>query len=63
TIQVIYDTCGILLENRYISNHLRTLKRLYWAIKDMLNASGFGWDDQNKMVIATEEVWDGYIAV
>ncbi|XP_058084579.1 uncharacterized protein At2g29880-like [Magnolia sinica] len=27
----------------------------------MLNALGFGWDEQNKMVLAIEDVWDGYI--
>ncbi|XP_058079288.1 uncharacterized protein At2g29880-like [Magnolia sinica] len=62
TIKAINDTCGILLENRHISNCLRTLKRLYWAIKDLLNASGFGWDHDTKMVVATDDVWDGYLA-
>ncbi|XP_058077671.1 uncharacterized protein At2g29880-like [Magnolia sinica] len=27
----------------------------------MLNASGFGWDADLKMVVATDDVWDGYI--
>ncbi|XP_058071327.1 uncharacterized protein LOC131220428 [Magnolia sinica] len=31
-------------------------------MQDMLNASGFRWDSENKMVTATDEVWDGYIA-
>ncbi|XP_058068765.1 uncharacterized protein At2g29880-like [Magnolia sinica] len=62
TIKEIHDKCEILLENRHISNRLRTLKRLYWAIKDMLNASGFGWDANEKMVVATDDVWEGYIA-
>ncbi|XP_058111785.1 uncharacterized protein LOC131255109 [Magnolia sinica] len=31
------------------------------AYKDMLNASGFGWDADLKMVIATDDVWEEYI--
>ncbi|XP_058070136.1 uncharacterized protein LOC131219148 [Magnolia sinica] len=55
TIREINETCGILLENRHISNRLRTLKRLYISIKDLLSASGFGWDSDKKMIVATDD--------
>ncbi|XP_058103523.1 uncharacterized protein At2g29880-like [Magnolia sinica] len=61
TIREINETCGILLENCHISNQLQSLKRLYISIKDLLNASSFGWDSDRKMVVATDDVWAGYI--
>ncbi|XP_058078590.1 uncharacterized protein LOC131226900 [Magnolia sinica] len=61
TITEIFDRCGVHIENKHISNRLRTLKRFYWAVQDMFNASGFTWDSEMKMVTATDNVWNGYI--
>ncbi|XP_058078544.1 uncharacterized protein LOC131226842 [Magnolia sinica] len=49
------------LENKHIFNRLRMLKKFYCAARDMLNASGFGWDADRSMVVAIDDVWDGYI--
>ncbi|XP_058084107.1 uncharacterized protein LOC131231819 [Magnolia sinica] len=62
TIAEISVRCGVHLENKHISNRLRTFKKFYWAVKDMLNTSGFGWNPVVKMVIATDDVWEAYIA-
>ncbi|XP_058103554.1 uncharacterized protein At2g29880-like [Magnolia sinica] len=61
TITEMFNRCGVELENRYISNRLRTLKRFYWAVKNILNASGFGWDADLKMVVTMDNVWSIYI--
>ena len=33
------------------------------AVKKLRNLSGFGWDVDNKIVIASDDVWDQYIMV
>ncbi|KAL5987456.1 ditrans,polycis-polyprenyl diphosphate synthase [Asimina triloba] len=38
-----------------------TLKRLYKSVKELLAASGFGWDESSKLVVAEVAVWDNYL--
>ncbi|KAL0876774.1 hypothetical protein Bca101_026479 [Brassica carinata] len=45
-----------VLKNRY-----KTLRRQYNAIKSLLGSDGFGWDDERHMVIADDNIWQGYI--
>ncbi|XP_058088293.1 uncharacterized protein At2g29880-like [Magnolia sinica] len=40
---------------------MRYHKREYNNLKDMLAASGFGWDNERMVVIAPDEVWDEYL--
>ncbi|GAB4829296.1 hypothetical protein Ancab_018964 [Ancistrocladus abbreviatus] len=45
---------------------IKTLKRDWSIIYYMVygkNTSGFGWDDNRKMVVAEAHVWDAYVAV
>ncbi|XP_058103645.1 uncharacterized protein LOC131247257 [Magnolia sinica] len=44
-----------------MSNRLRYYKREYTAVKDMLAASGFGWDSKRMVVTAPDEVWEQYL--
>ena len=39
------------------------LKQEYEVIKELRGLSGFGWDETKKLVTATAEVWDAYLAV
>ncbi|XP_058076341.1 uncharacterized protein LOC131224919 [Magnolia sinica] len=63
TIIEMFNRYGVELENKHISNHLRTLKRFYWVVKDMVEATGFGRDVDQKMVIVADDVWTVYIEV
>ncbi|XP_031279759.1 uncharacterized protein LOC116138158 [Pistacia vera] len=45
-----------VLKNRY--KHLR---RLYNEIKNLLQHSGFSWDETRDMVTAEDHIWDAYI--
>lgn len=47
-----------VLKNRY--KHLR---RLYNEIKNLLQHSGFSWDETRDMVTAEDHIWDAYIKV
>lgn len=46
------------LKNRYTN-----LWKQFNGVKNLLDQSGFYWDDTRKMVIADERVWDAYIKV
>ncbi|KAF8056485.1 Myb/SANT-like DNA-binding domain-containing protein, partial [Lyophyllum atratum] len=43
------------------SDHWGNLKASYVQVHKLRNCSGFGWDDQAKMVTATDDVWDAYL--
>ena len=50
----------------HIESRLRTLKREFQVIHEMLtgpNTSGFGWDTVRKCVTAENDVWDAYVQV
>lgn len=50
----------------HIESRVKTLKSDWSAVHDMMswnNTSGFGWDDQNKMLEAPQSVWQAYAQV
>lgn len=46
-----------------VRNRLRYHRREYSDVKDMLAASGFGWDHDRMVVTAPDDVWEGYLRV
>ncbi|KAB2600387.1 hypothetical protein D8674_010658 [Pyrus ussuriensis x Pyrus communis] len=40
---------GINTEPKHIQNKLKRLKEKYSSTYEMMNTSGFGWDDEKKM--------------
>ena len=52
------------MEEVQIRNRHNVLKKDYGIVKSILNSSsGFGWDDVQKMVTASDDVWAVYLAV
>ena len=48
----------------HIESIIRRLKNEYGAIYDMLNTSGFGWDDVDKKILAdNKDVFRSYKSV
>jgi hypothetical protein len=50
----------------HIESRLKTLKKDFQVIHAMLcgpNASGFGWDNVRKCVVAEDAVWQAYVQV
>ncbi|KZT18810.1 hypothetical protein NEOLEDRAFT_1026398, partial [Neolentinus lepideus HHB14362 ss-1] len=43
-------------------DHWAVLKSSFVAVQRLWALSGFGWDDSQKIVTATDEVWDAYLA-
>ena len=46
-----------------IRNKCKNLKKQYAACTELLNASGFGFDNATKQVVACDEVWRDWIVV
>ncbi|XP_027341993.1 uncharacterized protein LOC113854889 isoform X2 [Abrus precatorius] len=49
------------LMKEHIKNRLKTWKKQYDILKELLNQSDFEWDEKRKMVIANDTVWNEYI--
>ncbi|RWR94855.1 putative myb/SANT-like domain-containing protein [Cinnamomum micranthum f. kanehirae] len=48
----------------HIDSRIKTMKKDFRVVYDMLNGencSGFGWDPQKNVVVAEDEVWNGYV--
>ncbi|XP_048429301.1 uncharacterized protein LOC103951385 isoform X1 [Pyrus x bretschneideri] len=46
---------GINIEPKHIQNKLKCLKEKYSSAYDMMNTSGFGWDDEKKCVVVDSD--------
>lgn len=58
-----FPGCGIKVKP-HIESAMKRLKGVYNVVYDMLNQSGFGWDDEKKMIkVDSEDVWNEYIKV
>lgn len=44
-----------------LKNRRKTYRRWYNNVKQMLNLSGFGWNEETRMVTAETAVWEDYI--
>lgn len=48
----------------HIDSKIKFWRKQYNALQDMLNISGFGWDDEQKMVLVdSDDVWQNYVRV
>ncbi|XP_058106628.1 uncharacterized protein LOC131249907 [Magnolia sinica] len=61
TAEAVTKHTNIVLKWQNVSNRLRYYKREYTTVKDMLTASGFGWDSERMVVTAPDEVWEEYL--
>ncbi|THG19191.1 hypothetical protein TEA_010974 [Camellia sinensis var. sinensis] len=47
----------------HVRSRIKTWKKLYGCVKELLDHSEFRWDEKRKMVIADDSVWHDYIKV
>lgn len=52
---------GLDLTKANIRNRLKTWKKMYGHVKEILSHKGFKWDKTRKMVVANDAVWNEYI--
>lgn len=54
---------GLHLTKGNIKNRLKTWKKQYEQLKELLSHAGFKWDETRKMITANDSTWNAYIQV
>lgn len=62
-VSAFNEKYGPDLTKEHIRNRLRTWKKRYRILKELLSHDGFSWDETRKTIIANNSVWDDYIKV
>ncbi|KAJ7960504.1 L10-interacting MYB domain-containing protein [Quillaja saponaria] len=47
----------------HVRNHLKTWKKQYDILRELLDETGFQWDKKERMVVANNIVWNEYIKI
>lgn len=53
----------MLVEYAAFNGMLLQLRAAWSEFEELKNKSGMGWDDDNKMLVASDETWDRLIKV
>ncbi|CAK7330715.1 unnamed protein product [Dovyalis caffra] len=59
----INEKFGLVLGREHVRNRLKTWKKQFGILKEMLNHKGFVWDEEQKMIVADDSVWNEYSKV
>ncbi|MED6149970.1 hypothetical protein PIB30_067721 [Stylosanthes scabra] len=62
-VLAINEKFQLYLGKIHIKNRLKTWKKQYDILKELLCHSGFEWDEKRMMVIASDTVWNEYIKI
>lgn len=62
-VSAISTKFGPHITKDHIKNRLKTWKKQYGLIKQMLSHAGFEWDQTRKMISANDSTWSHYIKV
>lgn len=63
-VSALNEKYGPDLTKEHIRNRLKTWRKQYRNLKDLLSHDGFRWDETRKVIIANNNsVWDDYIKV
>ncbi|XP_054819374.1 uncharacterized protein LOC129318557 isoform X2 [Prosopis cineraria] len=60
-VSAISTKFGPHITKDHIKNRLKTLKKQYGLIKQLLSHNGFEWDQTRKMISANDSTWNHYI--
>uniref|UniRef100_A0A5B7BRF2 Myb/SANT-like domain-containing protein n=1 Tax=Davidia involucrata TaxID=16924 RepID=A0A5B7BRF2_DAVIN len=60
-VTTLNENFALDLTKENIKSRLKTWKKLYGLVKEVLSHRGFVWDEERKMVVATDSVWNEYI--
>ncbi|XP_058008906.1 uncharacterized protein At2g29880-like [Hevea brasiliensis] len=60
-LTVLNKKFALVLTKENIRNRLKTWRKQYGLVKELLSHSGFEWDERQKMVVASDSKWNEYI--
>ena len=63
TVSALNAKFGLQLTKYNIKNRLKTWKKQYELLKEILSHAGFKWDETRKMITANDSTWNDYIRV
>ncbi|CDP09648.1 unnamed protein product [Coffea canephora] len=62
-VRAVNENFGLELNKHHVKNRLKTLKKQYAVLSEIVGRKGFKWDKAQKMVIANDATWKEYIKV
>ncbi|KAL2489743.1 Myb/SANT-like DNA-binding domain-containing protein [Forsythia ovata] len=60
-IESVKHECGIVVTDKNVRELLKTLKREYAEVSQLLSISGFGWDAETGRITADSLAWDDLV--
>ncbi|XVF47195.1 hypothetical protein PTKIN_Ptkin03bG0089600 [Pterospermum kingtungense] len=57
----INEKFGLGLTRKHLKNRLKTWRKQFGILKELLVHKGFQWDEKQRMVVADASVWNDYI--
>ncbi|KAJ4979223.1 hypothetical protein NE237_010003 [Protea cynaroides] len=60
-VEILNERFSLNLSKDHVRNRLKTWKKQYGVLKQLLSQTGFQWDDERKMVVAHDSVWNEYL--
>ncbi|KAF2291812.1 hypothetical protein GH714_035703 [Hevea brasiliensis] len=60
-LTVLNKKFALVLTKENIRNRLKTWRKQYGLVKELLSHSGFEWDERQKMVVSSDSKWNEYI--
>lgn len=62
-VEALNENFGMYLSKGHIKNRLKTWRKQFAVLKELLAHRGFAWNKTQKMVVADDSVWNDYIKV
>ncbi|KAL2540498.1 Myb DNA-bind 3 domain-containing protein [Abeliophyllum distichum] len=60
-IESVQRGCGLVVSDKNVRARLKTLKKEYAEVSQLLNMSGFGWDAETGRITADSIAWDDLV--
>ncbi|KAL2493179.1 Myb DNA-bind 3 domain-containing protein [Abeliophyllum distichum] len=57
-IESVHRGCGVVVSDKNVRSRLKTLKKEYAEVSQLLSISGFGWDAESGRITADTLAWD-----
>ncbi|KAL2530542.1 uncharacterized protein Fot_23143 [Forsythia ovata] len=55
--------CGVVVSDKNVRARLKTLKKEYAEVNQLLSISGFGWDVETGRITADSLAWDDLVKI
>ncbi|KAL2455335.1 uncharacterized protein Fot_57621 [Forsythia ovata] len=60
-IESVSNGCGVVVSDKNVRSRLKTLKKEYAEVNQLLSISGFGWESETGRITADAFAWDDLV--